>query len=83
MTALLDKKIKLFWDFKGPSAYMRAQRYEKHILHYAELEELKFNESDCIQISENHSMVTLIVAEFELALVKDDLNPDRGEYVLD
>jgi len=43
MNQLLDKKIKLIWDFRGPSAAKTAEHYEVHLKEYVLNEELKFD----------------------------------------
>ena len=80
---LLDRKIKLIWDFRGPSAQRTAEHYVVHLKEYIFNEELKYDIVDCKQISDMHSLVFLVVAEFEMPQVRDDLKPHRGELYLD
>lgn len=77
--ALLDRKIKLIWDFKGPASQQTAEHYVIHLKEYVENEELKYNIVDYQQVNEMHSIVFLVVAEFEMPQVRDDLKPHRGE----
>lgn len=80
MEKILDRKIKLIWDFRGPAASETAKHYEEHLQDYLELEELKFNETGIVHHSGMHSSAYLVVAEFEMRRVRDDLKPHRGEF---
>ena len=76
---LLDRKIKVIWDFRGPAAENTAAHYAKHLREYTFNEELKYDIVGYQKISEAHSLTFLVVAEFELPQVKQDLRPHRGE----
>lgn len=80
---LLDRKIKLLWDFRGPAAQKTAEHYVIHLKEYILNEELKYNLVDSKYISDMHSIVFLVVAEFEMPQVRDDLKPHRGELYED
>lgn len=82
-TKVLDRKIKLIWDFKGPAAQRTAEHYVVHLKEYIFNEELKYDIVESKKISDMHSMVFLVVAEFEMPQVRDDLKPHRGELYLD
>ena len=82
-TSLLDRKIKLIWDFKGPAAAKTAEHYAKHLQEYIFNEELKYDHVGHKKITDFHSMAFLVVAEFELPQVRDDLKPHRGEVYLE
>ena len=83
MEKLLDRKIKLIWDFKGPAAAKTAEHYEKHLQEYIFHEELKFDTTGFTHISDMHSIAYLVVAEFEMVQARDDLKPHRGEVFQD
>ena len=80
---LLDRKIKLVWDFRGPAAQKTAEHYVVHLKEYIFNEELKYDIVDCTHINTMHSIVFLVVAEFEMPQVRDDLRPHRGEVYID
>lgn len=82
-TPLLDRKIKLIWDFRGPAAQKTAEHYVVHLKEYIFNEELKYDIVDYKPINDMHSVVFLVVAEFEMPQVRDDLKPHRGELYLD
>ncbi|MFD2585349.1 hypothetical protein ACFSQJ_00295 [Croceitalea marina] len=83
MQPVLDKKIKLIWDFKGHAAAKTAEHHEKHLKEYIVIEELKFNITGVSHINEMHSIAYLVVAEFEMISVRDMLKPHRGEIFND
>ncbi len=80
---LLDRKIKLIWDFRGPAAKKTAEHYVIHLKEYIFNEELKYDIVNSKDINEMHSLVYLVVAEFEMPQVRDDLRPHRGEVYID
>ncbi|NAS11893.1 hypothetical protein [Poritiphilus flavus] len=73
------KKIKLIWDFRGPTARNTAQHYKKHLLEYAVLEGLDLQISGSTDLSDAHSIAYLVVNESQMRQVRDDLKPNRGE----
>ncbi|WP_394975801.1 hypothetical protein [uncultured Croceitalea sp.] len=83
MQSVLDKKIKLIWDFRGPTAANTAIHHEKHLKEFIVVEELKFDITGFSHINEMHSIAYLVVAEFEMIAVRDMLKPHRGEIYND
>ncbi|MDC6367716.1 MULTISPECIES: hypothetical protein [Flavobacteriaceae] len=83
MRKILDRKIKLIWDFRGPTAAHIAQHYKKHLEEFVVIEELKFDICGVEHFTNTHSIAYIVVAEFEMKEVKEILNPHRGEYYQD
>ncbi len=83
MEKALDRKIKIIWDFRGPSAASIAEHYQKHLEEFIVIEELKFDITGVEHFSPTHSTTFLVVAEFELKEVKDILKPHRGEIYVE
>ncbi|MBW8243867.1 hypothetical protein K1F50_13750 [Muricauda oceani] len=79
MEKLLDRKIKIIWDFRGPGAAHTAEHYLKHLKEFAEVEELKYDLGGVEHFSPAHSIAYLVVAEFELKEVREILKPHRGQ----
>lgn len=73
------KKIRLIWDFRGPTARDTAMHYKKHLLEYAVLEGLDLQISGSSDFSDSHSIAYLVVNESQMLQVRDDLMPNRGE----
>lgn len=83
MQPLLDKKIKLIWDFRGPTAAKTAEHHTKHLKEYIFSEELKIDITGVSHINEMHSIAFLVVEELEMIKVRDMLKPHRGEIYND
>ena len=83
MDKVLDRKIKLIWDFRGPSASRTAEHYQKHLQEFVVLEELKFDITGFQHYSDMHSIAFLVVAEFEMKEIREMLKPNRGEIYLE
>ncbi|TAI46644.1 hypothetical protein [Flagellimonas allohymeniacidonis] len=83
MEKVLDRKIKLIWDFRGPSAAKTAEHYQKHLQEFVVLEELKLDITGFQHYSDMHSIAFLVVAEFEMPEIRDILKPNRGEIYLE
>ncbi|NAY93302.1 hypothetical protein GTQ34_15430 [Muricauda sp. JGD-17] len=81
MEKILDRKVKMIWDFRGPTAAQMAQHYKKHLEEFAIIEELKFDDAGVQHFSDMHSIAFLAVAEFEMKEVRDLLKPHRGEFL--
>lgn len=81
MEKILDRKVKMIWDFRGESAAHMAQHYQKHLEEFAVIEELKFDETGVQHFSNMHSIAFLVVAEFEMKEIRDILKPHRGEFL--
>ncbi|WP_437399664.1 hypothetical protein [Flagellimonas lutimaris] len=79
MEKLLDRKIKIIWDFRGPTAAHTAEHYLKHLKEFVEVEELKYDLAGVDHFSSTHSIAYLVVAEFELNEVRSILKPHRGQ----
>ncbi|WP_243414950.1 hypothetical protein [Flagellimonas aquimarina] len=83
MEKVLDRKIKLIWDFRGPGAAKTAEHYEKHLAEFIIIEELKFDITGFQHMTDMHSIAYLVVAEFEMKEVREILKPQRGEVYLE
>ncbi|WP_420601177.1 hypothetical protein [Flagellimonas sp.] len=83
MEKILDRKIKMIWDFRGPGAADTAKHYQKHLEEFIVIEELKFDITGVQHFSMTHSITYMVVAEFEMHEVREILKPHRGEVYLD
>ncbi|WP_262420284.1 hypothetical protein [Flagellimonas meishanensis] len=81
MEKILERKVKMIWDFRGAAASQMAIHYQKHLEEFAQIEELKFDDTGVQHITEMHSIAFLVVAEFEMKEVRDILKPHRGEFL--
>ena len=76
---LLERKIKLLWDFRGPDALKTAKHRTIHLKEFAAIENLPFYEID---IKEQNPMLCaayIVVSESDMKVYRDALKPQRGE----
>ena len=76
---LLERKIKLLWDFRGPDALKTAKHHTIHLKEFAAIENLPFYEID---IKEQNPMLCaayIVVSESDMKVYRDALKPHRGE----
>ena len=76
---LLERKIKLLWDFKGPDSLETAKHHTIHLKEFAAIENLPFYEID---IKEQNPMLCaayIVVSESDMKVYRDALKPQRGE----
>ncbi len=75
----MDRKLKLIWDFKGPSASQTAAHHEKHLKEFIVLEGLPLNITGHTDLHDMHSIAFMVVPESKMIPVRDALKPHRGE----
>ncbi|AXT60600.1 hypothetical protein D1816_09630 [Aquimarina sp. AD10] len=75
----MERKLKLIWDFKGPTASKTAQHHEKHLKEYILLEKLSLHITGYLDINEMHSIAYMIVTDSEMKPTRDALKPHRGQ----
>ena len=72
-------KIKLIWDFRGPDGLRTAEHHCIHLKEYAAIENLTHFGITSNQISEVHSIASIVVERKDMISVRDALKPHRGE----
>ena len=75
----MSKKLKLIWDFKGPSSEKIAEHHCIHLKEFAQIEKLHFYEIDFIVLSEMHTIAFIIVDEVDMKTYRNSLKPHRGQ----
>lgn len=75
----MNRKIKLIWDFKGPTSFQTAKHHCVHLKEYVAIEKLNFHEINFLQLSDMHSIAFLTIDEPNMISVRDALKPHRGE----
>jgi hypothetical protein len=75
----LNKKLKLIWDFRGPTSEKTAQHHCIHLKEFALIEKLHYYEIDFSVISEMYTLTFIIVDEVDMKIYRDALKPHRGE----
>ncbi len=75
----MSKKIKLLWDFRGPSAAKTAEHHEIHLKEFILSEKLPLNITGFEIKNEMHAVAFMVVIEEDMIVVRDALRPHRGE----
>lgn len=73
------RKLKLIWDFRGPSSAKTAEHHLIHLKEYIEIEKLDISITGVEMQSEMHSMAYLVVDESKMKPLRDALKPHRGQ----
>jgi len=76
----MSKKIKLIWDFRGPSALHTAQHHAIHLNEYLIIENYSLKLTGFETIDEFYSTAYMIVEENDMLKFRDALKPHRGEW---
>ena len=76
----MGKKIKLIWEFRGPSSKQTAEHHVIHLKEYMQIEKLHFDNTGIQVISEFNCSAFLITEEAYLQQLRNDLKPNRGTY---
>ena len=75
----MNRKLKLIWDFKGPTGLGTAKHHCIHLKEFAEMEKLPFHKIDFLEISEMHAIAFIVVDEKYMKTYRDALKPHRGQ----
>ncbi|MEY2703441.1 MAG: hypothetical protein RLY43_2080 [Bacteroidota bacterium] len=76
----MSKKIKLIWDFRGPSALQTAEHHAIHLNEYLNLENYVLQLTGFESIDEFYSIAYIVVEEKDMLKFRDKLKPHRGEW---
>ena len=75
----MSRKIKLIWDFRGPTAKETAIHHKRHLNDFIEAEKLSLKITGNTDLSSMHSIAYMVVEEVDMPGVRDALKPHRGE----
>ena len=75
----MNRKIKLIWDFRGPSAGNTAEHHEKHLKEYIVIKKLDLDITGHQHLNEMYSLTYLVVKESNMIALRDALKPHRAE----
>ena len=78
-TTILNRKLKLIWDFKGEDGLETAKHHCIHLKEFAITEKLHYYEIHHEQLNEFHSIAFITVDEVDMKTYRDALIPHRGE----
>ena len=75
----MNRKLKLIWDFRGPSSQKTAEHHCIHLKEFAQIEKLHFYNIDFTILSEMHTIAFITVDEINMKPFRDVLKPHRGQ----
>ena len=75
------QKIKLLWDFRGPSAKKIANHHLKHLKDFFKVEDKQLIESGIKKEDEFHYVSFAVISDKDLGIIKLNLKPNRGQKV--
>lgn len=75
----MSRKIKLIWDFRGPTSAKTAEHHEIHLKEFIEAEKLSLNITGFEVYNEMQAIAFMVVADENMIVVRDALKPHRGE----
>ena len=76
---LTMRKLKLIWDFRGPSALKIAEHHEIHLKEFIVAEKLDLNITGFEMLSEMHAIAFMVITEDKMKAIRDLLKPHRGQ----
>lgn len=78
---LMEKQIKLIWDFRGAESSQTAKHHEKHLKDFIEINKIsQFTTTGVEEISATHATAFWVVPQGEMKKYRDLLKPHRGTY---
>lgn len=75
------QKIKLIWDFRGPSSSHTAAHFKIHLLEFFASEKMLLLESGLETVNEVHHYAYAVIDKQYLEVIKSALKPTRGQLV--
>ncbi len=79
---MMERELKLIWDFRGPAANKTAIHHEIHLKEYIQLEKLTLEITGVEHLTDMHSIAFMVVSEKEMKPVRDALKPHRGQVYI-
>jgi len=77
---IMCKKIKLIWEFRGPTAEQTAKHHVIHLKDYIAIEKLNLNKTGMEISGEFGASAYMVIEEKDMPKVKSALKPHRGQY---
>ena len=75
----MEDKIKMIWDFRGPSAEKTAAHHEIHLRDYLKMNNKTDRKTGFEKIGDFHFIAFMIVEKSEMKPIRDALKPHRGQ----
>lgn len=77
------RKLKLIWDFRGPTSEKTAEHHLVHLNEYIKLNNLEIPVSGTERISEMHNLAYIVCNEEDMPSLRATLKPHRGQLYQD
>ena len=78
---MMNRRIKLIWDFKGSDSKQTAEHHIIHLKEFIQKEKLTEIDTGLDFINDLNSIAYMIVSENEVFKIRDALMPHRAEIV--
>lgn len=75
----MSKKIKLIWDFRGPTAAKIAEHHEIHLKEFCVSEKIEVTATGFKSINDMYALAFMVINEENMIPIRDALKPHRGE----
>tara|TARA_B100000768_G_scaffold182057_1_gene208993 strand:- start:73 stop:312 length:240 start_codon:yes stop_codon:yes gene_type:complete len=75
------EKIKLIWDFRGPTSSQTAAHFKIHLIEFFATEQMLLLESGVESVNEVHHYTFAVIDKQYLEAIKSALKPTRGQLV--
>jgi hypothetical protein len=75
------EKIKLIWDFRGPTSSQTAAHFKIHLIEFFASEKILLIESGVESVNEVHYYTFAVIDKQYLEAIKSALKPTRGQLV--
>lgn len=75
----MQDKIKLIWDFRGPSAEKTAEHHQIHLNDFLKAKQMELHLTGVQQINEFHYIAFMVVEKPQLIFFRDTLKPNRAQ----
>ena len=73
------RKIKLIWDFRGPTSTKTAEHHEIHLKEYISIEKFPITITGFEILNDMHAIAFMVVTDENMIQTRDALKPHRGE----
>lgn len=75
------EKIKLIWDFRGPTSSQTAAHFKIHLIEFFATGQMLLLESGVESVNEVHHYTFAVIDKQYLEAIKSAMKPTRGQLV--
>ena len=76
---VMQRQIKLIWDFKGPTSAKIAEHHQIHLKEFIAIEKVSLDITGFEILSDMHAIAWMVVSQDKMIPIRDALKPHRGE----